>query len=171
MGFAKHQWEKAQDRGWNTPDSFVCEDCVDDDHLKELVRAHPEATTCSCCEKKRRKPFAAPLEVLMPSIAGAVYQRFSDPNSAGVPWDDGPVDEGIYTLDMLDSLPLDGHYKFIEAVSESFHNTMWVTAHNGFWLAPVAMRCWQIPGTDLFTSFSTGHGFSFTWTKPCMMTM
>lgn len=136
MGFAKRQWEEVQDRGWNTPYGFVCEDCVDDDHLKELVRAHPEATTCSYCEKKRRKPFAAPLEVLMPSIAGAVYQCFSDPNSAGVPWDDGPVDEGIYTLEMLDSLPLEGHGKFIEAVSESFHNTMWVNAHNGFWLAP-----------------------------------
>ncbi|GAB4088745.1 RES domain-containing protein [Hydrogenophaga soli] len=136
MGFAKRQWEEVQDRGWTTPDGFVCEECVDDDHLKELVRANLEATACSCCGKKRHKPLAARMEVLMPSIAGAVYRRFSDPSSAGVPWDDGPVDEGTDTLDMLFSLPLEGHHKLIEAVSESFHNSMWVSGHNGFWLAP-----------------------------------
>lgn len=147
MGRAKQHWEEINERGWNTPDGFVCVDCVEDDHLKALIKANPVSKCCSCCGKKRRKLFAAPIEDLMPSIEGAVRRRFSDPDSAGVPWDGGPVDEGVSTLDMLFTLPLEGNYKFIEVVEGCFHNQMWVDAADGLWLSPtrheVLSDTWQ----------------------------
>lgn len=147
MGGAKREWEEINERGWDAPEGFVCEDCVEDDHLKKLVQLNLVSKQCTCCGKKGRKFFAAPIEDLMPSIEGAVRRRFSDPTSAGVPWDDGPVDEGVYTREMLSSLPLDGHDKFMETVERCFHNQMWVDAADGLWLSPsqyeVLSDTWQ----------------------------
>ena len=135
MGMAKQLMEKIDARGWSAPNGFVCPDCVYDDFLKGLVRQCLTSKTCSFCGRKARKHVAAPVEALMPAIAGAVEHFFSDPTYAGVPWEDGPLDEGEDTLLMLDSLPLHGHDEFISTVARAFRNQMWVRAAGGMWTA------------------------------------
>jgi RES domain-containing protein len=135
MGRAKREWMEAEERGWSSPEGYVCENCVEDDFLKGLVQQNLASKTCSFCGKKSRKFVAAPLEALMPAIAGAVGHFYSDPTHAGVPWDEGSLDEGECTLSMLDGLPLEGNDKFITAVANALHNQMWVRAAGGMWMA------------------------------------
>lgn len=136
MGLVKRAWIEEDERGWSAPDEYVCANCVEDSFLKKLVIQHAEAKRCNFCGRRSRtRDIAAPIEALMPAIAGAVSHFFSDPGSAMVPWDDGYVIEGDSTLDMLDALTLEGNDKFIERIAEQFHNTQWVPTANGHWMS------------------------------------
>lgn len=131
MGQAERVWMEAEERGWSSPEGHVCESCVDDDYLKHVISQNLVASECDFCGASSDEDIAAPVEVLMPSLAGAVHHFFNDPTSAGVPWDDGPVFEGEGTIDMLMSLPLECNDELFEVVSAAFTNTDWVPAAGG----------------------------------------
>lgn len=133
MGQEKHRMQMMEERGWSAPDGFVCADCVEDDFLKGLVKQNLARKTCTYCGKKALKDIACPAEALMPAIAGAVFHYFEDPVQAGVPYDEGLVDWGMPTSDVLRALSIDGNEKFVAAVANAFHHQMWVQAAGGMW--------------------------------------
>jgi RES domain-containing protein len=135
VGRAKREWDEAQERGWSAPDDvFVCPECVEDPYLKDYIRLHAVAPTCSFCGGTANEDIAAALEVLMEPIADAVMYHFNDPSDAGVPWDDGAfVVEPTGTDDVLMSLPLECNDDLFEAVAGCFTNDCWVRAAGGHW--------------------------------------
>jgi hypothetical protein len=89
MGRAKSMWLEAQERGWSTPDKFVCPDCVTDDHLKQLVEDAACSTLCDYCGMQAASNISAPIEEIMPAIMGALRHFFAEPAGAGTPYDGG----------------------------------------------------------------------------------
>ncbi len=137
MGRVKEAMLEAEARGWDAPDRFVCDRCVEDKYLGQLIADHAVQKRCSYCGRRARKEIAAPVEVLMPPIAYALQSNFADPASAGVPRDDGEWITGesiTYTRDALESLPLGGHDGLIEDVARAFANAAWYPCANGYWL-------------------------------------
>lgn len=137
MGRVKQAMLEAEARGWDAPGKFVCDRCVDDEHLGQLIAAHALEKRCSYCGRRSKKEIAAPVEVLMPPIAYALQSNFADPASAGVPRDDGEWVTGesiTYTRDALERLPLSGHHDLIDDVAGAFNNTAWYPCANGYWL-------------------------------------
>lgn len=133
MGQAKREWMEAEERGWSAPDGFVCKDCVEDPYLKQVIANNLAAKTCDFCGRQGRRHIAAPVEAMMPEIAGAAFYFFNDPTHAGMPWDGGPLFRGVGTEDMLRALPLDCHDGLFEAVAEAFHFSEWVRSAGGHW--------------------------------------
>lgn len=133
MGRAKHEWIEAEERGWSAPEGFVCEDCVDDPYLKQVIARNLASRKCNFCGQGSRGYIAASVEALMPDIAGAVFYFYNDPTHAGMPWDEGPLFRGVSTEDALMSLPLNCHDELFEAVAEAFSFTEWVRSAGGHW--------------------------------------
>jgi hypothetical protein len=87
MGRAKQDWIEAQERGWSAPDTFVCEQCVADDFLANVVSENASENKCSYCDKASDVPIAAPLEEIMEHVASAFFQHYAEPTAAGLPRD------------------------------------------------------------------------------------
>jgi len=60
MGLAKTEWMEAQERGWEAPEKSVCPDCVDDDHLKAVIRRSLTSLTCAFCYGRSWTSFFQP---------------------------------------------------------------------------------------------------------------
>lgn len=56
MGLAKTAWMDAEARGWDAPDKFVCEECVPDLFLKEVVADNLEQDVCDYCGREVLAP-------------------------------------------------------------------------------------------------------------------
>lgn len=137
MGLVKAAWFEAEERGWDAPDKVVCYFCVQDEYLRQLIVDNAHHKRCDYCGRLSKKAIAAPVEVLMAPIAHALYSHFADPASAGLPRDDGEWvgSEAItYTLEALDSLPLNGHKDLVDDVTGAFSNDAWYPCANGYWL-------------------------------------
>lgn len=137
MGRVKEAMLEAEARGWDAPETFVCDRCLEDEYLRQLVADNATHKRCGYCGRRSRKDIAAPVELLMAPIAYALRSNFADPASAGVPRDDGEWVTGesiTYTRDALDSLPLFGHERLVDDVAGSFSNTAWYPCANGYWL-------------------------------------
>jgi hypothetical protein len=52
MGRVKAEWMEAQEPGWSAPDDCVCDNCAEDDYLKDLIRRTASASTCDYCGRK-----------------------------------------------------------------------------------------------------------------------
>jgi RES domain-containing protein len=137
MGLVKAAWLEAEERGWDAPDKVVCDRCLEDEYLRQLIVENADHKRCDYCGRRSKKAIAAPVEVLMAPIAHALYSHFADPASAGLPRDDGEWVGGeaiTYTLDALDSLPLNGHEDLVDDVAGGFSNDAWYPCANGYWL-------------------------------------
>jgi RES domain-containing protein len=137
MGLAKAAWLEAEERGWDAPDKVVCDRCLEDKYLRQLIVENADHRRCNYCGRSSRKAIAAPVEVLMAPIAHALYSHFADPASAGLPRDDGEWVGGeaiTYTLDALSSLPLNGNADLVNDVAGAFSNDAWYPCANGYWL-------------------------------------
>ncbi len=134
MGLVKAAMLEAEERGWHEPDGFVCPDCVDDEYLKDLIRAHVSQRNCDYCGQRTRSKSAAPVAVIMEPIAGALRYHFEEPAQAGVPWEKGWVFEPTDTEDALMALPLHCHEQLFDDIVQSFTDTAWVPASRGHWL-------------------------------------
>ena len=135
MGRAKDAWLADQERGWSAPETFVCAECVEDLFLKDLIADNLASPQCSYCDRCDTTDIAAPAEVVIEAIAGAVHHLYADPTSAGVPYEDcGFVVEPTYTADVLLSLPLDCHEDFFDEVVRAFGSSAWVRAAHGHWV-------------------------------------
>lgn len=135
MGRAKQEWMEAQERGWTAPDNkFVCEQCVADSHLGSVIRAHASEKSCSYCGDEAERPIAAPLDVLVGSVAETVHHYFGDPADVGVPWDEGEYCADLMeTGDVLQALGVEWRDELFEDVAESFDTLEWVRAAYGHW--------------------------------------
>lgn len=137
MGLVKAAWLEAQERGWDAPNKFVCERCLEDRYLRKLITDNANRTRCDYCGRRSKMDIAAPVEVLMAPIAYALNSHFADPASAGLPRDDGEWVGGeaiTDTRDALESLPLHGHVELVDEVAGAFSNTAWYPRANGHWL-------------------------------------
>ncbi len=133
MGLAKSEWLEAEERGWATLDSVVCEDCVSDEYLKALVRNSAESETCDYCGAHRGEPLAASANVILDAVGSTVRYYYADPTSAGVPFEGGFLIEPVTTSELFWALDLDCHDDFRDDLIESFVIDGWVPAANGHW--------------------------------------
>src|SRR4051794_37787902 len=81
MGYWKELAMELQDPDHlgSDPEYFVCAKCFDDDALKQLIVGHAEEYTCSYCGRRSRKrPIAAPLDILVERINEGLQRRYDD---------------------------------------------------------------------------------------------
>ncbi|WP_199048656.1 MULTISPECIES: HEPN-associated N-terminal domain-containing protein [unclassified Dyella] len=134
MGLVKSEWMEAQERGWSAPDTFVCADCVDDPHLKDLIKRAACADTCDYCGRSDVVDIAAESHVVMEAVYDTVHTYYCEPAAGGVPYDGGFVVPPIDVQEVLDNLGFDGHADFVEAVVDAEVNgDAFVPAANGHW--------------------------------------
>lgn len=136
MGLAKTAWMEAEARGWDAPDKFVCEECVPDLFLKEVVAYNQEQDVCDYCGRAGEEPIAAPVESVMEVIAETVHYYYAAPQDAGVPYEDG--EWAVPTMDIADvmgDLEFDCRSDLFDDVLSGFNSTCWVETANGFWAA------------------------------------
>ena len=134
MGLVKSDWMEAQERGWSAPETYVCADCVEDPYLKQQIDQAKCASTCDYCGRKADMPIAAPTEVVVEVVFGAVRAYYCEPSAGGVPYDQGFIVEPIAIEEVLDHLGFDGHPDLVEAVADSeINGDMFVPAANGYW--------------------------------------
>lgn len=137
MGRAKQQMMEAESRGWWEPDGFVCDKCVEDDYLKDIIRENVSRQICDYCGRRTRAHSAAPVSALMEPIIKTVLYYYNDPMSAGVPSDEGYfVLEPTDTREVLMSLSFECHDDLFEDIASAFVNDSWVPAAGGNWAAP-----------------------------------
>lgn len=134
MGLVKQDWLDSQERGWDAPEKWVCVDCVEDPYLKSVIEENVEATECSYCSSCGHEGLAAPVEVVLEAIAGAVYYGHNDPTQAGTPFDEGEFVAPLKsTVDVLLGLPLNCNDDLFEDICSAFHNSDWVRSAGGHW--------------------------------------
>lgn len=105
MGIAKSLWIEEQERGWSSiEDAFVCEECVFDYALKELVRDNVQSPECTYCGRTSTgDPIAADMNCLMEVVYAGICTEWGDPNSEGVIYESA---EGGWQGEVIDSWTL-----------------------------------------------------------------
>src|SRR6476659_550059 len=79
MGAAKAWQEEQWARGFNyVADKHVCDECVDDEALRDHIREHAVATTCDYCGRKAGEPIACELDDFNAAIAGGIRTEWDD---------------------------------------------------------------------------------------------
>lgn len=137
MGLAKSDWIESQERGWDAPDKFVCDQCVEDDYLKLVITDEAIENHCDYCKRKSRQAIAAPVSAILEHISCALFSHFAEPAAAGLPRDSGEwvgEEQITDTYDALATLPLDCEAALFEDIVQSFHNTAWYPCADGHWL-------------------------------------
>jgi RES domain-containing protein len=140
MGGAKRQWMEEQERGWSDPDTSVCDECVTEVYLAALVRASATESTCDYCGRTSDTsdtsdiPIACPTWVVVEAVANTIGHFYSDPDNAGVPYDEGEYAlEPTDTANVLAGFPTIGSDVFHEALVECFDSRSWVPTAKGDW--------------------------------------
>lgn len=137
MGIVKSQWLEQEERGWQDPETWVCQHCIgEDSHLRQLVRKNLGGVSCSYCKSKTRK--AAPIAVLMAAVLFGVKYSYNDEANAGCPYDREFNIEYMSSRDVLEQVldveGLDWSDALKNDVAEAFANTGWVDAPDGDWM-------------------------------------
>lgn len=130
MGLTKRYMETIAEQGWQSPDTFVCADCLDNRFLRtEIEQAESNRLSCSYCASNH----AVPISVILRPIGKTVKKYFREPSSAGVPRDDGDwidlltdIDDVLFALDLRCNDLLFRH------IAGAFINTEFVEC-NGHW--------------------------------------
>ncbi|MBE3065234.1 MAG: RES domain-containing protein [Spirochaetes bacterium] len=106
MGRAKEMMILADEIGWmpNHDDKFVCERCIEDDALGQVVAQHAQSKQCSYCARRSRKAIAAPLDSVTEHMAICINREYCDPAEVL------PYDEGAY---VGDTFGIDGVFEEI----------------------------------------------------------
>lgn len=133
MGRAKDMWIEEQERGWADPGTFVCDRCVSDPYLADLVRKSAQQRHCEYCGRRARSKNATPAANVIAAISTAVHHYYNDPSSAGVPYDGGFIVEPVGTDEVLRYLGLNCSDAFFQAVSDAFGDSTWVPSARGHW--------------------------------------
>jgi len=124
-------------------DHHVCPDCVADGFLKTLLSQNLVSRTCNYCGRHADTPIAAPVSVLLDSLAGALGYSFCDPLSGGVPCNEGDfVLRPLSTEEALDEIGFSCSDHLREDVLEAFGDRGWVPAHEEGWLSSSPSRSW-----------------------------
>jgi hypothetical protein len=108
MGLVKDNWMEDMERGWSSAeDRYICEKCVGDSDLRQLVNDNLESDTCSYCENTGTR-IAAPLDVITERVFEAMNLLYQDYDEAGFPWPEdehGMQNDVLDTYDVLENLP------------------------------------------------------------------
>jgi len=125
---------------WEIPniqerDTAVCDTCVVDDALAELVNANLEFHECSYCGKSSTKPCAASFNLVMQRIYEAITTTYVDAQDIDLPWVEGGwITEEIYAHDIVMEFNPDWDDKFTEDVINSLDPSVYWTKHShGDW--------------------------------------
>ena len=86
-------------QGWNFTDKSVCDGCVDEEALEQVIRE--KADLRSCCDFCGRRP-AAELDVLLEAFFNGLRHEY-EPAGGNVPWDGR---EGGYQWPTIDSIDM-----------------------------------------------------------------
>ncbi|WP_432748421.1 HEPN-associated N-terminal domain-containing protein [Pectinatus frisingensis] len=104
MGYWKNKMIENGERGYNNIDKLVCEDCVDDNVLKDFVNTNGEIDVCDYCGEKGK---CIGVESLIEQIIDGIEYEYNEPvNCMG-------VDHGEYVCcdgDILDTEDLISEY-------------------------------------------------------------
>lgn len=134
MGLVKSEWMEARERGWSAPETFVCANCVDDPHLKDLINDAVSADTCNYCGRSDVVDIAAESLVVMEAVYDTIHTYYCEPASGGVPYDGDFVVEPIDVQEVLYNLGFEAHADFVEAVVDAEVNgDSFVPAADGHW--------------------------------------
>lgn len=137
MGLAKRDWMESQERGWDTPEKFVCDQCVEDEYLKAVIDDQAVENHCDYCARDAEQPIAAPVSAILEKVSHALFTRFAEPGAAGLPRDSGEWVGGediTDTYNAMASLPLDCDGDLFDDIAGAFHNTAWYPCADGYWL-------------------------------------
>lgn len=137
MGLVKHHQMEIDERGWDAPETFVCDSCIEDAYLKQAVIENAEDVHCDYCDRIEEEAIAAPLSVVVEPIANTLFAYFAEPGSASLPRDSGEwIDEEkiTYTEDALESIGLGCEEALFRDIAQSFQNDAWYPCAHGFWL-------------------------------------
>ena len=104
MGLTKRTWMDQLEKGYTAPaDLFVCQACLADQYLSEILDAASEEVCCSYCDSTS----AAHISILIDEIMAAIREDFGDPTNE-LPYDSkeggwqGSVYDNYEILDQLD---------------------------------------------------------------------
>src|SRR4051794_10791203 len=76
---------------------YVCEKCVEDPCLREVVRSNVISEECDYCGKRVAKPFACELSDVIERIRFAIYEEYASPDEeTGYDPEDGEYVGTVY---------------------------------------------------------------------------
>ena len=129
MGLTKRHWEEADEKGYAISNNdWVCESCVSNSLLQEVIRRESVDSSCSYCESET----AAPIEMLLNEISDAAFHGYTDPANelSYISREGGYQGEVIESYELIQDL---GHWtdneKLQEDVEEAFAGSVWCREH------------------------------------------
>src|ERR1044072_8375858 len=82
-------------------EKHVCEQCIGDYALQELINQGAVSSKCDyCAAVSEGEAIAVPISELMPRILDGLLTEWADPGDEAVPWDS---EEGRYIVPVYDS--------------------------------------------------------------------
>lgn len=129
---------EAMERGWLSSDTFVCDDCVDDAYLKQLVAAGAHSAACDYCGKQASAAIAAPFADLLDVVYRTITTYYGEPAQAGRPRDSGEwlnEEQIVSTCEVLDELGVTSNAKLLDDIAAAIINDAWYPCANGHWLS------------------------------------
>lgn len=134
MGRAKTEQIEAEERGWSSPDTFICSSCVEDEYLQSLIYQNLEASFCSYCECRSTAPISANADIVLEAIYRAIGYYYADPTQVGVPYDKGFILETLDLHTVLENLGLDVCSRFLnDVIDVDTYGGDYVEVANGDW--------------------------------------
>lgn len=133
MGIVKSAWMQDMERGWSPPSTHVCQLCVEDTHLRTIIRRNLTSRSCDYCKSPTRK--AAPVKSVMDAVSAGLHHSFNTYEDAGCPYGkDIPEIYSHLTRDALQQIPLECNWDLLTDIADAFHNQLWVDAPDGMWM-------------------------------------
>lgn len=155
MGIAKSQMIEDWDRGFNSgSERTICINCFEDVGLKKFIEKNQSHSTCSYCESDEdEKVIACDFDTVLEHILSSITQNWTDPASAGVPYETA---EGGYQLPTMTTEELLWHIDF-NITSGELSDDICAAIHNQEWCArdPYSLAEHEIliTGWDNFCKF------------------
>lgn len=130
MGAAKRWMEEIERRGYNPiPDKYVCQDCVDEEAIKNFVRENCESCICSYCGKREVSPIAASVENVANLIVESIRSEWLMPEDSGTPYESkegGWLIEPTATEDVLVEEGFDADEAIFEDIVGAIRQEYWL---------------------------------------------
>jgi len=77
MGYEKDRMMQEEEQGWRFREGNVCDRCISEPYLRDMVRSRASELDCSFCGRSSRKAaISVPFNDLMEVIGGAISQYF-----------------------------------------------------------------------------------------------
>jgi hypothetical protein len=133
MGIAKSKMIEDWDRGFDSgSDKTVCTNCFEDEGLKKFIEKNHNYSTCSYCESDDdTEVIACDFDTTLEHIVSSISQYWSDPASAGIPYESA---EGgwqmptMYTHELLWHIDFNvNHGELFDDICSTIHNHEWCT--------------------------------------------